>query len=205
MKEYSIMKLITLTLAVVFSVFVLGGCGGGGSRGATLSGVVVDGPTGVPLPGVRVALGTASTTTGSNGSFILTGLSVGSGVLTAQFNGYEISSMSVTIESGANSLEEPILMAPTTGEPPDVSPRTIEGTITLSGESNASGVTVSLLSGITLYEQVTTSSDGRYHFWASIGTYTVRAEKTGFVTKEQAVSVTDMTKVVTVNLTMEQS
>lgn len=198
MKKWTIIIAIIATAAII-----LAGCGGGGGGGgATLTGTVIDGATDNPLSGVRVALGGANTTTGANGTFTLTGISTGSGVLTAQLTGYEISSVSVTITSGSNTLSESVMMAPTSGSPPDVTPRTLQGTITLTDESNASGVTVTLLSGTTTYDQKTTSGDGKYYFWAPAGTYKLRAAKSGFVTKEQQVTISDLTKVITVNMTL---
>ncbi|MEN6372656.1 MAG: carboxypeptidase regulatory-like domain-containing protein [Armatimonadota bacterium] len=196
-------KWFTIIAIVAAAAVILAGCGGGGGGGGnTLTGKVIDGSTSKALPGVRVALGGSNTTTGSDGSFRLTGLSTGSGTLTAQLTGYEIGSVSVTITSGSNTLSDPIKIALVSGNPPDVTPRTLQGTITLTGESNASGVTVTLLSGTTTYEQKTTSSDGKYYFWAPAGTYKLRAAKSGFITKEQSVTISDLTKVVTVNLTL---
>ncbi|MEN6521239.1 MAG: carboxypeptidase regulatory-like domain-containing protein [Armatimonadota bacterium] len=196
-------KWFNIIAIIAVAAVILAGCGGGGGGGgATLTGKVVDGSTDEALSGVRVALGGSSTTTGSDGKFTLTGLSTGSGTLTAQLDDYEISSVSVTITAGSNTLSDTVKMAPLSGDPPDVTPRTLEGTITLTGESNASGVTVTLLSGTTTYEQKTTSSDGKYYFWAPSGTYKVRAAKSGFVTKEQSVTISDLTKVVTVNITL---
>jgi hypothetical protein len=198
------MMKIWVTIAIIASlvVVILAGCGSGGSSGSTLTGTVVNGATDVPLSGVRVALGNSNTTTNASGAFTLTGLSTGAGVLTAQIAGYEISSVQVDITIGKNTLDEPVKMAASSGNPPVTTPRTIEGTITLAGGSNPTGVKVTLLSGNTQYDQMTTGSDGKYFFWAPAGTYNVRAEKTGFVTKSQAVQVTDMTKVVTLNITL---
>lgn len=184
-------------------ILVIAGCGGGGGGGGTtLTGRVVNGATDAPLQGARVALGSASTTTAADGTFTLTGVLVGSGVLSVQLTGYEVATVSVTIVAGSNTLQEDVPMAPTTGNPPGDTPRTIQGTITLTGGSNPTGVTVTLLSGTTQIDQMTTAADGKYFFWAPVGTYKVRAAKTGFTTKEQQVTVTDLTKVVTVNITL---
>lgn len=195
---------LLIAFTAVLSVALVAGCGGGGSGGASLSGRVIDGGTSVPLQGVRVALGTASTLTRADGTFTLSGLPLGSGLLTAQLTGYEITSVAVTIVAGANSLPDDVLMAPLTGDPPGEPPRTIEGTMTLTGESNASGVTVTLLLGGSQFDQMTTGADGKYFFWSPVGSYKVRAAMTGFVTQEQPVTVSDLTKVVTLNLTLER-
>jgi len=199
------MSIRNIILAVIIiTAIILAGCGGGGGggQGTNLTGTVIDGATNEPLSGVRVAIGTASTVTKSDGTFTLTGIVTGSAILTAQLDNYEISTVAITINPGSNTLPEPIRMAPLTGNPPDITPRTLQGTITLTGTSNASGVVVTLLSGTTIYDQMTTTSDGKYSFWAPAGTYKLRATKTGFVTKEQQVKITDLTKVVTVNITL---
>lgn len=194
---------ISIFAIIIITAVILAGCGGGGGgQGTSLTGKVVDGAKGNPLSGVRVALGAVSVNTKADGTFTLTGLSTGSAILTAQLTDYEITSVAVTLTTGSNTLPETVKMAPITGSPPDVTPRTLQGTITLTGASNASGVVVTLLSGTTTYDQKTTASDGKYNFWAPAGTYTLRAAKTGFVTKEQQVKISDLTKVVTVNVTL---
>ena len=192
--------MLLIVIFVVAAVFIAG-CGGGGI-GVRLTGRVVDGGTGDPLGGVRLALGPVHTLSQSDGTFLMSGAPLGNGVLTAQLTGYEISSVPVTITAGLNTLAGDIQMAQLSGDPPNDQPRTVQGTITLTGTSNATGVVVTLLSGTSTYDQMTTASDGNYHFWAPVGTYTARAARTGFTTKEQQVSVTDLTKVVTLNITL---
>jgi len=192
---------VAVAVIAAVAAAVLAGCGGGGG-GATLSGRVIDGGTGEVLQGVRVALGASSAFSGTDGRFTLAGLSTGSGLLTAQLVGYEIRTVPVTIHAGANALPDDVKMAPVSGNPPGEPPRTIQGTITLIGESNASGVTVTLLAGAAQVDQMTTASDGKYYFWAPGGAYTVRAAKAGFVTQEGQVTVADLTKVVTLDLTL---
>lgn len=102
---------------VIFLLALTSGCGGGGSKGATLNGTVVNGGTDAPIAGVRVALGSISATSKADGSFSLTGLPLGTKLLTAQLSGYEITTMSVTIVEGSNGPTR-VLMAPETGTPP---------------------------------------------------------------------------------------
>jgi hypothetical protein len=198
MRNWILMALIAALFAVVIA-----GCGGGTSGGASLTGRVVDGGSGSPIQGVRVALGTANANSAADGGFTLTGVALGSGILTAQMSGYEVASVPVTVTAGSNTLPVDVNMAPLTGDPPGESPRTIAGTIKLSNGSNASGVTVTLLSGASQYDHMTTGADGRYYFWAPAGTYTVRASKSGLPTKDQQVTVSDLTKVVTQDLTLQ--
>jgi hypothetical protein len=208
-KALRMSKLILLALGLVLTVALMAGCGGGGGGGgggATLTGRVIDGSTSNPLSGVRVALGSANTTTPADGTFTLAGAPLGTGVITAQLTGYEISSRTIIVLAGTNPLEGgDILMAPTSGNPPGQTPRTIQGTISLSDASNPSGTVVVLLSAGSEVDRMTTGSDGAYSFWQPVGDYTVRASKTGFVTQDQSVSVTDLNQVVTKNLTLVKS
>lgn len=199
-------RILIIAFLIVAAFVALSGCGGGGGGGgsATLTGRVVNGATDVPLQGVRVALGSSNTTTASDGRFTLSGVPLGSGVLSAQLTGFEVTTVAVDIVVGQNTLSD-VQMAPVTGDPPAESPRTLQGTITLSDGSNPTGVTVTLLSGTTQFDQMTTGSDGKYFFWAPAGTYKVRAAKSGFTTVEQQVTISDLTKVVTLNLTLQQS
>ncbi len=194
--------IVTIALIASAIAMVLTGCGGGGgsSSKASLSGTIIDGASLLPLSGVRVALGSASTLTGADGRFNLTGLMVGSGVLTAQRADYEIASVTVTLVSGANQLSSAVQMVQSSGQPPDETPRTVQGTITLSSGATPAGVTVGLYQGTTKYDEMTTSADGKFQFWAPIGTYSVRAWKSGFSPQEQSVTVSDLTQVIAVDL-----
>lgn len=196
--------------AIIIAAIALGltGCGGGPGPGPgsgnTLSGKVVDGQTGNPLKDVRVAIGSSNTLSRADGTFTLVALQPGSAVLSAQLTGYETSTTQVSVTAGAQTLQDNVRLVSVTGDPPTEHVRTVDGTITLSGESNGTGVTVTLLSGSTEIEHMTTGTDGKYWFWASAGTYTVRAAKTGFVTKTSSVTVTDLTKIVTSNITLNR-
>ncbi|MBI2843852.1 MAG: carboxypeptidase regulatory-like domain-containing protein [Armatimonadetes bacterium] len=196
-------KWIWISLTAVVVTALIAGCGGGGGgSGVTLSGKVVD-VDGRPVQGARVALGTKNATTAVDGSFTLTGLVIGSGTLTVQHDNYEIYTLPVTIVAGQNTLAEDVVMAPVSGTPPEGSPRTMEGTITLAGGSNPSGVNVILLASGIQQDSMLTGSDGKFYFWAPQGTYTVRAAKSGFVPQEQQVVVTDLTQVKTVDFTLQ--
>lgn len=199
-------NLILFTLVVIMVAAMLSGCGssGGPSPGASLTGRVVNGPTGDPLPGVRVALGDKSATTGADGKFTMSNVPLGSGIVTAQLTGFEVASMSVTIVSGTNTLSVDLPMAPVTGDPPSSVPRTVEGTIKLNDGSNGTGVTVTLLVGSDTYDETTTDSNGKYSFWAPAGTYTVRATKAGFTTSDQSVIISDLAKIETCDITISQ-
>jgi hypothetical protein len=82
MQPFSTLSLKRVLLAA--SVCILSACGGGGSDSAaggttalagTVKGIALDAKTGAPLSGVTVSVGTNKTTTISDGSYTLTGLS----------------------------------------------------------------------------------------------------------------------------------
>lgn len=192
-----------IALVIAIAATFLAGCGGSGpGSSSTLSGRVINGPTGEPLQGARVALGAVSATTGSDGNFVIRNVPSGSGVLTAQLTGFEVASVGVTITAGANTLDSDVLMAPITGDPPGSVPRTVDGTIKLDNGSNGTGVNVKILNGATQYDETTTDENGKYSFWVPSGTYTIRASKAGYTTVDQSVTVNDLSAVVTSNFTL---
>ena len=199
-------KTLIYAIIIALSAALLAGCGGGGGNGGvggnTLSGKVIDGVSGNPLTGVRVAIGTSSTTTRTDGTFTLTGLSLGSGVTSFQLAGYEIVTVNVDIVAGANPLPADVNMAPIAGDPPVDMPRTVDGTISLSVGSKVSGAVVTLLSGATQIDQMTTGADGLYFFWAPAGNYTVRVAKIGYTVVNTPVTISDIGAVVTLNISL---
>lgn len=198
-------KWIYIAIIAALGALLFSGCGGGGGGGGlTLTGRVVDGAnSNQPLAGATVSLQNQHTTTAADGTFTLSGLTLGTNTLTVQLNGFEISAQDVTIVAGANTLPADVVMAPVSGNPPGGLPRTIQGTITLTGASNSSGVAVLLLLGGVQVDETTTASDGTYSFWAPVGAYTVRAVQAGFIAQEEPVTVTDLATIVTVNLTLQ--
>ena len=71
---------------------------------ATLRGGVVDSGTGQPVAGAIVELGSATTTTGANGRFELTGLGAGSFALSIHAGGYQPVSATGTLANGINDV-----------------------------------------------------------------------------------------------------
>lgn len=72
------MKVVSIVVTLCVLCGILAGCSGGSSGSAVqITGRVVDSATGQGVPGAVVELGTARATTGSDGSFILTGVPTG--------------------------------------------------------------------------------------------------------------------------------
>jgi len=96
-------KFLKSLTAALFTILLIG-CGGGGSGGNTISGVVKNFKTGTNLPGVHVTAGSHSATSGTDGSFKLTGVAAGDRiVVTFQKEGFvttgKISKLSADITS----------------------------------------------------------------------------------------------------------
>jgi hypothetical protein len=131
---------------------------------------------GAGIAGANVASSSASTLTDANGNFTLPNLPVGSVLLTASANGFASLGKTVTIASGQTTTVNFALAAS----------GSINGRIT-----NAS--TDTALSGVTVtYDFGSTTSDANgYYAFSSVpaGTYTVIAQKSGWVSASTPVTV----------------
>ena len=158
-----------------------------GSGTGTINGVVKDGLSGVPLPGVTLqffsgASAVGSTVTGASGNYSLT---VPGGSLRASVSlaGYVSTSLSVTAIVAQVVEADVVLFAPS---------RTGNGTIrgTAVNSFNAAGVagaTIKLRSGVstnsgTILETVVADGAGRYTFLVPGGSYTIEGAADGFST-----------------------
>ncbi|HYH04077.1 MAG TPA: carboxypeptidase regulatory-like domain-containing protein [Bacillota bacterium] len=103
MKNLSKLFFYCLILLLVSAVII--GCGGGGSSTnsgtGTLSvtGTVKEAGTNVALAGVKISLGSSSTTTDGNGVFSINNVAVGSYTVKAELRGYQSSEQSVNIQN----------------------------------------------------------------------------------------------------------
>jgi hypothetical protein len=142
----------------------------------TAAGRVTRTADGVGISGAKVASSSASTLTDANGNFTLANLPVGSVLLTASANGFSSLGKTVTIASGQTTNVSFALAAN----------GSINGRIT-----NAS--TGAALSAVTLtfnFGSTTSDANGYYTFNSvPAGTYTVTAEKTGWISASTTVTV----------------
>jgi phosphatidylinositol-3-phosphatase len=147
--------------------------GGTGS----ISGNVTNAVTGAPIAGATVA-GPGSATTDPTGNYQFASIAAGTYVLTASASGYQNSSSTVTVSSGANSTQNFALSPATAGS--------LSGRVTSAVDGRAiAGATVSYSGGTT-----TTDTSGNYTFaTVSPGTYAVSATKTGWGKVTQNVNV----------------
>lgn len=127
-----------------------------------------------PLAGVTISAGGSSTTTSSDGTFTLSGLTSGPLVLTAHKDGFNDATLQVNVGEQVH-----IVLTR-----PSVSPASLSGRVTAGGTAVAGAV-------VTAQGQTaTTGADGKYSFTTLIaGTTTIRATKTGFSTFLQNVTL----------------
>lgn len=90
----------------------------------TITGIITDATTGQSLQGVTVSTaGTAETTTGSNGSYVLSNVPAGLAVVTASSSGYESQTLSVDLVADTSSpLDFTLTPGEATPEPTSTTP-----------------------------------------------------------------------------------
>jgi len=108
----------TVGLLVLLVSSMLAGCGGGGgssgtSRAAcTAAGYVKDGTSQGGISGATVTIATRSVITASGGRYQISGLPTGSQVRTVSAAGYSDYADTVTLQPGANALNNVYLVEP---------------------------------------------------------------------------------------------
>jgi hypothetical protein len=144
----------------------------------TAAGRVTRASDGSGISGATVSSSSGNTTTDSNGNFTLSNLPAGSMQLTASATGFSGMSKTVTVIAGQTTSVSFALGVTTTGS--------ITGRITSAINGAAiSGATVSYSRGST-----TSDSNGYYTFKpVSAGTYTVTAQKSGWIAASTVVTV----------------
>lgn len=138
----------------------------------SVSGTVTDSAS-VPLSGVTIqdlATGGPTTTTASNGTYLLNGVAPGSHTIRASKIGYSTEQLaSVNVAAGL----------PTTGQNFTLTASFIKGTVTdANTHAVISGATVSAVPGGAF---ATTGSDGAYTLQVAAGTFTVTATKSTYL------------------------
>lgn len=145
----------------------------------TASGRVTRASDGTGIAGATVSASSASTTTDQNGNYTLAKLPAGSVQLTASATGFNSLTKTVSITAGqTTSASFALVSTAPTGS--------ISGRITSAIDGHAlSGTTVTYSRGSTVSD-----ANGNYTFRAvPPGTYTVTAQKTGWVSASTTVTV----------------
>lgn len=174
---------------------------------AEVRAVVVRADTLDPVAGATVRMSGLTTTSGADGSFVLKNLPVGLGgssnpVGLIRATGFEDKPivLDFPLGAGVNDLGEIQISPPVGGLPGG--PTTIQGKVTLQGQTVHTGTTVTLIrdaDGVEL-GSVLTLADGSYGFWVPVGDYQLRAERSGYQTQTVPVSVLRLDQPVTVNI-----
>jgi hypothetical protein len=124
-----------------------------------VEGIVTELETGTPLSGISVRLAGVSATTRSDGTFTVIGVPAGPQTVVVNAEGYDPYSASVTVEADMALLR----IALSRSTPAPGPPANVRGTVTLQGQSNASGATVVALGeGGREVDRATTPASGAY-------------------------------------------
>jgi len=144
----------------------------------SITGVVTDSGTGLPIAGATVS-GPATATTDASGNYVLPSVATGTYSLTAAAAGYQSASSTVTVSDATPITQNFALTRTSSGS--------LSGVVTSAVDGRAlAGVTITYFGGTT-----TTDSTGKYSFAAvAPGTYTVTAARTGWGTVKQNVTIT---------------
>jgi hypothetical protein len=179
---------------------------------ANVTGVVVRNDTLAPVAGAKVRLSGHVTTTGADGAFSFTGLPTGLGlagtpvgdVTATGFTKSDITLGGLVLGASppVNDLGN-IVIAPVVGPTPDP-PTNIKGKVSLTGQTDLSGTTVTLTlkSDGSTVDTMVTKADGVYGFFVAANTYTVKVQHAGFTDQQADVTLTRPDKVQTKDFTL---
>jgi uncharacterized protein YfaP (DUF2135 family) len=106
------LKLLILSVLMVFAMGQLGGCLSCITETGSISGDVVSATTGEPISGATVRTGSISTTTGSDGKFKLENVPAGVQNVTAEKSGYISDSQSVLVVGGQETTNVHFALSP---------------------------------------------------------------------------------------------
>lgn len=136
-----------------------------------IQGVVTDGTSGVPLPGVSIAITgstSASVTTSAQGAYRIGGLNPGSITITVSLTGYDSAGGSVNVAENTIYTFSPKLY-PQDTSPPEANTAGVKGVVVDAGTNSVlSGVTVSAYFG-GAQRTTTTGAAGQFEFTGLMG------------------------------------
>lgn len=178
-----------------------------GPATVTVTGRIVDSQTGAAVPGALVKLAGIQTTSNASGQFSLPGVAYSNSSLAVFLGlqgqitkaGYfsQFFSPPGAASSGVVNCGT-IQVTPEGSSNPPPLPFNIQGTA--NPVATGAGATVELLSSGTVIRTITADGQGKYTFWAPVGSYTIRARK-GAQTATGNVQVTAVNTIVTANVT----
>jgi hypothetical protein len=151
----------------------------------SMAGRVISSATGDPVAGAEVSIGSATATTGPDGSYELTDLATGPATLRCVAAGFEDFETNLMVRSGAASRDITLRPAEDVIAPaPPAS--TVSGRVIISGTGDpVAGAQVSIGAAI-----VTTGFDGRFELTGlAAGPATLRSRAAGFEDFEEEIIV----------------
>jgi hypothetical protein len=144
-----------------------------GSTQVTVAGKVVDVRTAAPLPGASVVIGSAAAvTTQSDGTFTVPGVYVGTQTIAVTLSGYDTYNNTISILPG---MAQVLVALNTTESGPPTGPYNLSGNVSISGQSDRSGVTVTAndLVRLVVGGSTTTNVNGDYYLLLTPSTYRI--------------------------------
>lgn len=180
-----------------------------GPNRVTVTGTVRDSSNDAPVSGVAVNFGGRRGTTNASGVFTLTevayanaapeGIANIQGTATAEGYIPGVFSAETTASGGGVNIGD-VILTPSGDENPPPGPYNIWGKVL--PEAQAVGTTVTLSQGGVATRTYTVGNDGRYYFWVSAGTYTVRAVKGDLASDTVTVTLPASNQVVRKDVTL---
>lgn len=189
------LSLLIVMIAAILACLHLTGCGGSGGGGGgdtpagegTVKGIVTDSATGNDLSGVTVSIGSKSSSTDTDGNYIISGLTAGSATITATLKSYDTYSGSVdVVEEG--TVFHNISMTAQTSEKGQVTGKVLDATTGMALEQAHI-----IIGSFSAY----TDSDGLFEIdGIPLGTYTMTITKSGYNNYSGSIDVTSTKPVI---------
>lgn len=213
MEASAVRRAVAAGIALGFALFLPAGCGGGGGGGSTpppsqtgrALGKVLQAGSGQAISGATVRFGQSQGTTDGQGAYTVNAVPLGTTQYQVEASGFATvtATLPSAIAAGDNAVPDVLMQLSVSDTAPGV-PFSIQGRVTLAGQSNAAGVTITALDTATqgTVDETQTGADGRYTLWVPPGTFRLRAVRTGFATQQRDVTVANLNQPVTADFQM---
>jgi len=157
-----------------------------GPNKISASGRILDSTSLLPISGATVSLGGVSGVSGSDGTFLITGVPYSATGLFPNLPGTVVAAnyIAASFTPGGTAIVNSNLgvgdigLVPSNNPNPPGAPYNIWGRVSPLAVSPGAAVTLSLNG--TAFRTTTVGSDGTYYFWVPAGTYTIAVVKSGY-------------------------